>query len=348
MRAMRFHAYGDEDILRLDEVPAPAVGPGDVLVRVRACAVNHLDLDFRAGVSRIPLALPHTLGMETAGDVAAVGRDVTGVRPGDRVMTICDIVCRACAYCTSGRDNMCIGALRPGWNAPGGYADYICVPERGILPIPQSVSYDAAAVLQISCGTAWHMLITRGHLRVGETVVINAVGSGIGSAALQLAKLAGARVIATSGSDEKLARAMADGADATINYCTQDLCATVRDLTDGRGADLVFEHVGGEIFTQSVRCLAPSGRMAVCGGHAGELAGLDVIDFFRKEATIIGSTSATQEEVRIVLDLVSRGLLRPPIYRAFRLEEAAEAHRTMAARRHYGKIVLHPPAGAAE
>ncbi len=344
MRAVRFHDYGAEDVLTVDEVPEPAISPDEVLVRVHSCAVNHLDLDFRAGVSRIPLTLPHILGMEVAGDVVAVGTNVASLHPGDRVMTIADIVCRACAYCTTGRDNMCTGALRPGWNAPGGYADYLCVPERGAIPIPESVSYDAAAVLQISCGTAWHMLITRGQLRVGETVVVNAVGSGIGSAALQLAKLAGAHVIATAGSDEKLARAIADGADATVNYRRENLAEAVRDLTNGRGANLIFEHVGGDVFTQSATCLAPSGRMVVCGGHAGELAGLDVIDFFRKEATIIGSTSATQEEIRIVLDLVARELLRPPIYRAFPLHEAAEAHRTLAGRQHYGKVVLHPVA----
>jgi NADPH:quinone reductase-like Zn-dependent oxidoreductase len=344
MRAVRFHQYGDDDVLTLDEVPEPEAGPGEVVVRVRSCAVNHLDLDFRTGVSRIPLDLPHTLGMETAGDVVAAGPGVSRFQPGERAMTIADIVCRTCHYCTTGRDNMCTDALRPGWNAPGGYAEYLAVPEYGILPIPASVSYDAAAVLQISCGTAWHMLITRGHLRLGETVVVNAVGSGIGSAALQVAKLAGARVIATAGSDEKLAQAAAEGADATINYRRQDLVSAVRELTDGRGADLIFEHVGGEIFTQSARCIAPSGRMVICGGHAGELAGLDVIDFFRKEATIIGSTSATQEEIRVVLDLVAQGLLRPPIYRAYPLAEARDAHRTMAKRRHYGKIVLHPSA----
>src|SRR5579871_5059631 len=165
MRAVRFHEYGGEDVLRLDDVPTPEAGPGQVVVQVRSCAVNHLDLDFRAGVSRIPLTLPHILGMETAGIVADVGLGVATVQRGDRVMTICDIVCRACHFCTTGRDNMCTDALRPGWNAPGGYAEYLCVPAYGVVPLPDTVSDDAAAVLQISCGTAWHMLIGRGHLR---------------------------------------------------------------------------------------------------------------------------------------------------------------------------------------
>ncbi len=342
MRTIRFHSYGGDEVLTLEEVPDPVPGPGQIIVRVRSCAINHLDLDFRAGVSRIPLDLPHILGMEAAGDVVGVGAGVSRLQPGDRVMALADIVCRVCAYCTTGRDNMCSDALRPGWNLPGGYAEYLCVPERGALPIPDAMDYETAAALQIACGTAWHMLITRAGLRVGETVVINAVGSGIGSVALQLAKYAGARVIATAGSDEKLAIASADGADAIVNYRRTDLDDAVRDLTGGRGADLVFEHVGGDVFTKSVACLAPSGRLVVCGGHAGELAGIDVIDLFRKEARIIGSTSATQDEVRTVLALASEGVLRPPIYRVFPLEQARDAHRTVADRSHYGKIILNP------
>jgi NADPH:quinone reductase-like Zn-dependent oxidoreductase len=211
-----------------------------------------------------------------------------------------------------------------------------------LIPIPSNVSFAQAAATQIAFGTAWHMLINRGELRPGEIVLINAVGSGIGSAAVQVAKMAGANIIACAGSDAKLERARAYGVTELINYRTEDLAARVLELTGGRGVDLVFEHVGGEIFENSLKCLSPNGRMLVGGGHAREVVALDIIPFFRSEVKIVGSKAYTQQEVFSVLNLVAQGKLEPVIHQILPLEEAALAHQIIEESRQFGKVILEP------
>lgn len=342
MRAVRFHQFGGPDVLRLEEVPDSVPLAGEILLRVRACGLNHLDVDCRAGVSRLPLMPPHTLGREIAGEVVALGPGVDSVRIGDRVLAHIAPPCGRCAACLAGRDNLCHQPNLPGIHRPGGYAELAIVSAWGLEAIPAQLSFQEAAAVPIAFGTAWHMLISRGRPRAGETVLIQAAGSTIGSAAIQVARLAGARVITIAGSDAKLAKAKALGAHETINYREQDLVAAVRKHTEGRGVDLVFEHIGGEVFTQSLACLVPGGRLAVCGAHAGEVVPLDLIEFFRREIDLLGSFRATSVELRQVFGLVAEGRLRPVIHAAFPLAEAAEAHRAMERREHFGKLHLVP------
>jgi NADPH:quinone reductase-like Zn-dependent oxidoreductase len=342
VKAVRLHQFGGPEVLRLEDVPDPAPMTGDVLLRVRACGLNHLDVDCRAGVSRLPLVLPHTLGREIAGEVVALGPGVDSVRVGDRVLAHIAPACGRCGACLAGRDNLCQTPNLPGIHRPGGYAELAVVSAWGIEAIPPQLSFQEAAAVPIAFGTAWHMLITRGRLRAGETVLIQAAGSTIGSAAIQVARLAGARVLTTAGSDAKLSKAKALGAHEAINYREEDLVAAVRKHADGRGVDLVFEHIGGEVFTQSLACLVPGGRMAVCGAHAGEVVPLDIIEFFRREIDLLGSFRATSTELRQVFSLVVEGRLRPVIHAAFPLAEAAEAHRVMERREHFGKLLLVP------
>jgi NADPH2:quinone reductase len=225
---------------------------------------------------------------------------------------------------------------------PGGYAEYIVAPARAVYPLPASVSYEAAAAGQIVFTTAWHMLVTRGGLEAGETVLVSAAGSGVGHAAIQIAKLAGATVVTTAGSDEKLENARADGADHTINYRHEDVTKRTLDLTSGRGVDLVVEHLGGEQFAACLSALRKGGRLVTCGGHAGEVVPLDIIPFFRNEWQVIGSRTGTTQEVRLVMGLIADGRLHPRIHAVLPLAEAAEAHRILESREHFGKVVLTP------
>ncbi len=342
MHAVRFHQFGGPEVLRSEEVPDPIPSAGEILLRVRACGLNHLDVDCRAGVSRLPLTLPHTLGREIVGEVIALGRCVDSVQIGDRVLAHIAPACGRCGACLAGRDNLCQNPNLPGIHRPGGYAELAVVSAWGIMAIPPHLSFQEAAAVPIAFGTAWHMLITRGGLRAGETVLIQAAGSTIGSAALQVARLAGARILATAGSDAKLAKAKTLGAHETINYREEDLVTAVRRHTVGRGVDLVFEHIGGELFTQSLACLVPGGRLAVCGAHAGEVVPFDLIEFFRREIDLLGSFRATSTELQRVFRLAVDGRLRPVIHAVFPLAEPAEAHRVMERREHFGKLVLVP------
>jgi NADPH:quinone reductase-like Zn-dependent oxidoreductase len=342
VKAVRFHEHGGREVLRLEDVPDPVVGPGEVLVRVRACALNHFDVDLRENLSRWPLELPWTLGIEFAGDVAALGPGVDGVAVGERVWVLHELACLACEHCLAGEDNLCTAAEMWSVQKPGGYAEYVAVPARAVFPLADHVSHDAAAAGQIVFTTAWHMLVTRGRLRAGETVLVSAAGSGVGHAAVQIAKLAGATVIATAGRDEKLAAARDDGADHTINYTEEDVTARALELTGGRGVDVVVEHIGGDQFGACLAALRKRGRLVTCGGHAGEVVAFDIIPFFRSEWEVIGSRTGTTAEIRTVMDLIAAGSLRPRIHAALPLAEAHEAHRMLEAREHFGKIVLNP------
>ena len=341
MKAVRFHEHGGRDVLRLEDVPTPEPGDGEVLVRIRACALNHFDVDLRENVSRWPLPLPHVLGVEFAGDVAALGANVEGLREGQPVWVLHEIPCLECDYCLAGMDNLCLAAEMYSVQRPGGYAEYALAPARAVFPLGDG-SHDAAAAGQIVFTTAWHMLMTRGELRAGETVVVNASGSGVGHAAVQIAKLAGATVIATAGSHEKLARSTDDGADHVVNYRTEDVTARVLDLTKGRGADLVIEHVGGDLFGASLNSLRKNGRLVTCGGHAGEVVELDIIPVFRNEWSVIGSRTGTVRETELVMDLIAAGKLNPRIHARLPLAEAAEAQRIIEEREQFGKVLLLP------
>jgi NADPH:quinone reductase-like Zn-dependent oxidoreductase len=342
MKAVVFHEFGGLDVLKLEELPDLLPGPGEVALDVLACALNHLDVDIREGVSRFPVDPPFVLGIEVVGRVAALGEGVTGWEVGERVLPYLMNTCGECIYCKTGRESLCLTPGFISFSTSGGYAERLVCPTAHLVRVPDALSDDGAAALQIAFATSWHMLFTRGKLRAGETVLINSVGSGIGSAALQLAKLAGAFVIGNAGSDDKVARAMEFGLDVGINHRTQDVVEEVMRATDGRGVDLVYEHVGGELFQKGLDSLAKDGRMVICGGHSGEVVPFDIIPFFRTQKQIIGSFVYDRWEVEKVLDLAARGLVTPLVHRTFPLAQARDAMELMERREHFGKIVLKP------
>ena len=326
MKAVRFHEFGGPGVLRVEEVDDPAAGPGQVVVGVRGCGLNHLDVDLREGVSRFPVPFPATLGLEVAGVVEAVGDGVFGFGPGDRVAP----------YLLGG------GETFLGVTAPGGYAEKVVCPASQLVAVPASLSDVDAAALQVAFGTAWHMLFNRAKLQVGEVVLVNSVGSGIGSAAVQLAKLAGAFVIGSSSRDDKLEKAAALGLDVGVNYTTQDVVEEVMKATGGRGVDVVYEHVGGELFQAGLDCLSFGGRLVTCGAHAQEVVDFDLIPFFRGQKSVIGSFVYEREEFERVLRLAERGQITPVVDSTFPLERAREAMERLESRGLFGKVVLVP------
>ncbi len=342
MKAVRFHEFGGLDVLRVEEVADPVPAAGEVLLDVTASALNHLDVDIREGTSRFPVELPFIPGVEVVGRIAALGDGVEGWSAGDRVMVLLMDTCGDCRFCRTGRESLCTAAGFISFSTSGGYAERIACSARHVLRIPDGLDDQAAAALQIAFGTAWHMLFTRGRLQIGETVLINSVGSGIGSAAVQLARLAGATVIGNASSDEKLERAKELGLDHGINHATQDVVAEVMRLTGDQGVDLVFEHVGGELFQKGLDSLGKDGRLVICGGHAGEVVPFDIIPFFRMQRQVIGSFVYNRTEVQACLELAAEGKITPLVHSTFPLVEAREAMATMERREHFGKLLLIP------
>lgn len=342
MNAVRYHEYGAADVLRYESVDEPVPGESEVVISMRACGVNHFDVDLRAGVSRWPIPLPHQLGVEFAGVVDAVGPGVDRLAVGDRVWAQHEIECGTCSYCRAGRPNLCRDAQMFSVQLLGGYAERVLAPVRGTHLLPDGVSFEQAAAGQVAFTTAWHMLVSRGRVEAGQTVVVQAAGSGIGHAAVQIAALAGARVIATAGSEAKLERARALGAQETINYREESIPQRVLALTDGRGADLYIEHVGGDLLMESLRSLRPGGRLVTCGAHGGETPALDVIELFRNEWEVLGSRIGTPEEMQLAMKLLGDGRLAAAVHAAIPLSEAPEAHRIIEQREQTGKVILVP------
>jgi NADPH:quinone reductase-like Zn-dependent oxidoreductase len=337
------HRRGGPEVLCYEDFPTPEPGPGEALIRVRACGLNHLDVFTRRGEQGRRVTLPHILGVETAGEVAALGEGVTEPRVGDRVVSGPGIWCGQCEFCRGGQENMCVERQIVGVDVYGGYAEYIKLPAYALGLLPEGVSFEQGAVILIAFGTAWHMLVDRAELVAGETLLVLAAGSGVGMAAVQVGRYLGARVIATASTDDKLVRARDLGADETINYAQQPRFArTVRKLTDGRGVDVVFEHVGTDTWKDSMAALAIGGRLVTCGSTTGRWGQTDLWALFAKQATLLGSFSSTQDNFRTVLRLAGEGKLNPVIDSVLPLSEAAEAQRRLEARQVFGKIVLRP------
>jgi NADPH:quinone reductase-like Zn-dependent oxidoreductase len=342
VKAVRYHEYGPAEVLRYEDVPDPVPGPGEIVIGMRACGVNHFDVDLRSGISRWPLPLPHQLGVEFAGVVEAVGPGVEEFAEGDRVWPQHEIECGACELCRDGRPNLCRNARMFSVQLLGGYAEKVLAPARGTHRMPEGLSFEQAAAGQVAFATSWHMLVTRGRVRAGQTVVVQAAGSGIGHAAVQIAALAGARVIATAGSAEKLARARELGADETINYREESVTERVLEMTDGAGADLFIEHVGGDLFMESLRALRVGGRLVTCGAHAGETPPIDIIEVFRNEWEVLGSRIGTPAEMRLAMEMMADGRLRAAVHAEIPLAEAPRAHRIIEQREQTGKVILVP------
>ena len=346
MRAALFRQHGGPEVMEVGQVPDPRPGPGEVLVRVTAAALNHIDLWLRRGLPALPVALPHVLGGDVCGLVAELGAGVApraGCQVGDRVLVNPGLSCGRCPACLAGRDNFCPDYRMMGEQTWGGQAELLVVPAQNLVPAPHArlALEDAQlAALPTSFMTAWQMLIERAQIRLGETVLVLAAGSGVGSAAIQIAKLYGARVIATASTDAKLAAARALGADDTINHATTDIVAEVKRLTDRRGADIVVEHVGAATFPKSVVACAKGGRIVTCGATAGFEPVLNLRHLFWRQLSILGSTMASKGRLFEVLDLVAAGRLRPVVHRVLPLEDIAAAHRLLESRETFGKLVL--------
>ena len=331
MKAVRFHQHGGPEVLRFEDAPDPAPRPGHTIVRVRACALNHLDIWQRRGIERVKIPFPHISGADVAGEIAGSN---------ERVMLQPGLSCGRCAACLAGRDNRCAQYDVLGYQSDGGYADYVSVPDANVIPVPPHVGFVEAAAFPLTFLTAWHMLFTRARLEEGEAVVVLAAGSGVGQAAVQLARHAGAFVIATAGSAEKAALAQKLGADATIDHSAEDIASAVKRLTSGRGADIVVEHVGQTTWDASVRSLARGGRLVTCGATTGHAAAVDLRHLFGRQLSLLGSYMGEKAELLKAARLFFGGIVRPVVDRVFPLAEAAEAHRYLESRQQFGKVVL--------
>jgi len=343
MKAVIFSQHGGPDVLRYADVPEPAAGPNDVVVRVRACALNHLDLWVRNGLPGVSVPLPHILGSDIAGEIASVGREVSGLKTGEKILLSPGICCGHCAQCAAGKDSQCREYTLFGYMVPGGYAEYVKAPVVNAIPMPSNLSFEQAAAVPLVFLTAWHMLITRANLKPAEEVLVLGAGSGVGSAAIQIAKTAGARVIATAGSEEKLAKARELGANETILHSKQDIAKEVKRLTSGWGVDIVFEHVGEATWEKSIRSLAVGGRLVTCGATTGFEGKIDIRYLFTRQLSILGSYMGGKAELLSVLELVRRDALKPVIDKIFPLEQAAQAHKRLESREQFGKVVLRVP-----
>lgn len=342
MKAVRIHQPGSADSYVYEDAPDPVAGPGDVLVRVKAVALNHLEAWAAKAPSTVKYDAPRILGADVAGVVEAIGAGVRSTAASADVIVHPGVSCGTCEACLSGDDNLCAQYRLLGQGRDGGMAELVAVPAANIFPKPANLSFEEAASIPLVFTTALHMILTRAHLRYGETVLVNAAGSGVGVAAIQVAKLHGAHVIASAGSDEKLAKARSLGADDVINYTTHDLADEARELTGGRGVDMVVENVGAEIMEKSIKALARNGRVVTCGATAGNNATFNVSRFFLSQQTIYGSFMGTKAEMLHYAPCFADGRLRAVVDQVFPLRDAAKAVARLVQREQFGKIVLVP------
>lgn len=343
MRAALFRQHGGPEVLEIADVPVPEPGAGEVQVRVVAAALNHLDIWIRRGLPALKIALPHISGGDVAGYVSALGPGVQGVRIGERVVLNPGISCGRCRVCLTGRDHFCPSFRMLGEHTLGGFAEFVVVPAANLVPAPSDrvpVATTDLAALPVTFITSWQMLVGRAAVRRGETVLVLGAGSGVGVAAIQIAKLFGARVIAAASGEKKLAAARELGADHTVDLTRDELVPAVKALTDRRGADIVFEHTGAATFPSSVVIAARGGRIVTCGATAGYETPLNLRHVFFRQLSILGSTLGPKSVLFEVVERVAAGELRPVIDRVIPLEEVADAHRALENREVFGKIVV--------
>lgn len=342
MKAARIHQHGGPGVLVYEDVPEPRIRANEVLIRVRACALNHLDLFVRAGIPGMKFSMPHVLGSDIAGEVAAVGDLCERVKPGWRVLLSPGLSCRQCEQCVSGQDNFCRRYTIFGLGVDGGDTELLVAPEYTVIPIPDDLGFEDAAAVPLVFLTAWHMLMTRARLQPGEDVLVLAASSGVGSAAIQIAKMFQCRVIATAGGDAKLARARELGADHAIDHYRQDISGEVKRITGKRGVDVVVEHVGVATWQKSIESLAPGGRLVTCGATTGYDARIDLRYLFSKQYSLLGSFMGSMGELHQVLKFVFRKQLKPVIDRVFPLAEIRAAHERLENKEQFGKILVTP------
>ncbi len=337
---MLMNKTGGPEVLEWGAFELDDPGPREVLVRVRAVALNHLDIWTRRGLPNVKYEFPHRLGADVAGEVEALGPGARGVTVGQRVMINPGITCGVCARCLDGDDNFCSKYRILGENTQGGYARHLVVPDTNVVPLPDSISFTDAAAIPLVFITAWQMVVRRAEVKPGQTVLVHAAGSGVSSAAIQICKLFGARVIATTGTDEKAKRARELGADEVINYATQDFVMECKRLTNKRGVDAVIEHVGGEVFAKSILAAAWGGRIVTCGATSGFKPDIDLRQIFFRQVQVLGSTMGRKSDLLRVVSFVEKGKLHPVVDRVMPLREARAAHEALERREAFGKIVL--------
>ena len=342
MKALAFQEHGGLDKLQYQDVADPVIGAGDVLVRVRAAALNHLDLFVREGLPGLTLPLPFWTGCDIAGDVTQVGAAVRDVTVGDRVAVNPNLSCGRCEYCRRGEHSMCVTYGILGEHTHGGLAEYVKVQAHHVLPLPDAIRYEDAAAFILVNMTAWRMLVTQARLRAGEDLLILGVGGGVSSTAVQIGKLCGARVWVTSSSDEKLERARALGADECINYAKEDWVKVIAQKTGRRGMDVVLENVGAATWAGAIRTLGKGGRLVTCGGTSGPICETDVRQVFWKQISIIGSTMSTNAEFAEVMSQLFRGRLKAIVDSVMPLKDGVAAQQRLAEGKQFGKIVLTP------
>jgi len=342
MKVARIHQHGGPEVLVYEDVAEPKIKANQVLVRVRACALNHLDLFVRAGIPGMKFAMPHVLGSDIAGEVVEVGELCERVKPGWRVLLAPGVSCRQCEQCLSGKDNFCRKFTNLGYGEDGGNTELLAVSEYSVIQIPDDMSFEDAAATPLVFLTAWHMLMGRARLQAGEDVLVLSASSGVGTAAIQIAKLFHCRVIATAGGERKLAKARELGADHVIDHYQQDISAEVRKLTGKRGVDVVVEHVGVATWQKSLESLAPGGRLITCGATTGYDARVDLRFLFSKQWSLLGSFMGSLGELHQVLKFVFRKQLHPVVDRVFPLSEIAEAHRYLENKEQFGKVLVTP------
>lgn len=340
MKAVVYTKHGGLDVLQLSEAHDPQIGPGEILVRVRACALNHLDLWVRKGIPGVEIPMPHIPGSDISGEIAKVSDGIAHLRVGERVLLAPGLSCGNCPQCAAGNDNLCRHYTLFGYKVDGGYAEFVKSPAVNAIPIPEHMTFEQAAAFPLVFLTAWHMLVTRAGLRPGEDVLVLGAGSGVGSAAIQIAKVVGARVIATASSEEKLIKAMELGADDAILHGAREWSRDVRQLTNRRGVNVVFEHVGEKTWDESLKSLAPAGRLVTCGATTGFEGKIDIRYLFSRNLSILGSYMGSRAELFDAVKLASRHLLKPVIDKVFPLTQAVEAQRRLENREQFGKIVL--------
>jgi NADPH:quinone reductase-like Zn-dependent oxidoreductase len=340
MKAVCFHEFGGPEVLKFEDAPEPQLRKDQVLVRVKACALNHLDLFIRKGLPGVKL--PHINGSDVAGEIAEVGEYITDLKPGQRVLLAPMTFCGVCPACTAGRQNFCSQFSVLGYFNNGGNAEYIAVPRVNVLPIPDQMTYDEAAAVPLVFVTAWHMLVSRSHIKPGDFVLVLGGGSGVGSAAIQICKLFNARVIATGGDEAKLEKSRELGADYVIDHYRQKIAEEVKKITQKAMCDIVFEHVGQATWTESMKSLKPGGSLVTCGATTGPEANFDIRFLFARQLSFLGSFMGDMGDFHEVMKHIFSGKLKGVVDTSFPLREARAAHERLEKSEQFGKVILNP------
>lgn len=340
MKAYRIHRYGPPEVLQLDEIPEPALKSNEVKIQVKASGLNHLDVWVRAGALGIKLPLPLIPGADAAGVVVERGTDVRTFKKGDKVFVNPGFGCGSCQSCRKNNEALCLNYQILGEHGNGTHCQFISLPSRQVLPLPDNLTFEEGAAFPLVFMTSYHMLVPKGQLRKGETALIMAGGSGIGSAGIQIAKALGATVITTVGSEEQKQKVKELGADFVIDHYKEEIAEKIKKFTDGRGVDVILEHVGAKVWLACLKSLAKGGRLVTCGGTTGAEVSLNLRHLFIKHHSILGSTMGNQQDLEICARLIAEKKLKPVIHQALPFTRLAQAHEIIEKGKIFGKVVL--------